>query len=49
MNCNEQQTLVKGALIGFCGDTLDAHEFAGFEEGVGFTYQIKNVGIVNDI
>lgn len=39
MNFNEQQSLVKGALIGFCGDTLAAHEFAGFKEGVGFAYQ----------
>ncbi|CAC5359828.1 unnamed protein product [Mytilus coruscus] len=39
MNFNEQQTHVKGALIGFCVDTPAAHEFSVFKEGVVFAYQ----------
>lgn len=33
------QINVRGAILAFVGDTLAAHEFTGFKEGVGFAYQ----------
>lgn len=30
------QINVKGATLAFVGDTVAAHEFTGFKEGVGF-------------
>ena len=39
MHLNGRQYNIKGAVLGFCGDTLASHEFSGFKEGVGFAYQ----------
>lgn len=36
---NQNQYNVRGAILAFVEDTLAAHEFTGFKEGVGFAYQ----------
>lgn len=39
LNLNNVRQVVRGACCCFCGDTLAAHEFAGFKLGVGFSFQ----------